>query len=78
MSKLQRWLGSAGAGNGAPSSLTTTHRQAFLMVEPRGLLAVDREAVTAEQDVQPSVAEPSVLLRQLTQARPQVAIICPA
>jgi hypothetical protein len=31
----------------------------------------------AQQDVQPSIAEPAALVRQLSQTRPQVAIIRP-
>ena len=37
---------------------------AILTVEPLGLLAVDRDALPAKQDVQPSIAEPPALLRQ--------------
>jgi len=54
------------------------NRQPFLAVDPLGLLAVDHDAVPAKQDVQSPVAEPPALLRQLTQTRPQVAIIIPA
>jgi len=55
--------------------LAASDRQPFLAVEPLGLLAVDHNAVAAEQDVWPSIAEPSALLRQFAQPRPQVAII---
>ena len=40
-------------------------RQTLLTEEPLGFLAVDRDAVTTQQDVQPSVTEPPALLRQL-------------
>ncbi len=63
--------------NRAPSSLPARDCQPFLAVEPLDLLAVDRDAVPAQQDVQTPMAEPPALLRQLTQTRPQVAIICP-
>lgn len=48
-----------------------------LTVEPLGLLAIDRDAIPAQQDVQPPIAEPSALLRQFVQPRPQAAIIRP-
>ena len=38
---------------------------------------VDRDAVAPQQDVQPPIAEPPALLRQLAQSRPQVVIIRP-
>jgi hypothetical protein len=50
---------------GATSVLPTTHRQTLFAVEPLGLLAINRDAVAAKQDVQPSITEPPALLRQL-------------
>ena len=50
----------------ALASLPAPDRQPLLAVEPLGLLAVDRDAVPAKQDVEPPVAEPPTLLRQLT------------
>jgi hypothetical protein len=61
--------------NGTPSSLSTPDRQSLLTIEPLDLLAVDRDAIPAEQDVQPHIAEPSALPHQFTKPRPQVAII---
>lgn len=61
--------------DGASSSLPAAHRQPFLPIEPLRLFAVDGDAVPAEQDMQAAIAEPPTLLRQLTQPRPQVAII---
>ena len=72
-SRLQRWFGQRQhrrrrpRANGAPSSLPAPDRQPLLAVEPLGLLAVDRDAVPAKQDVQASIAEPPALLRQLAQ-----------
>jgi len=51
--------------NGAPSALPAPDRQPFFAIEPLSPLAVDRDAVAAEQDVQPPIAEPPALLRQL-------------
>src|SRR5512139_2024560 len=64
--------------DGAPSSLPATHRQPFLAIQPLRLLAVDGDTVPAKQDMQAAITEPPTLLRQLAQARPQVAIIRPA
>ena len=49
------------------AAASTLHRQAFLLVEVLGLLAVDHDAVSAQQDVQPAIAEPAPLLCQGTQ-----------
>ncbi len=64
--------------DGALASLPATYRQTLFAVKPLGLLAVDRDAVPAQQDVKPPIAEPPALLRRLAQSRPQVAIISPA
>jgi hypothetical protein len=64
--------------NGAtavPSS--SSDRQLLLAVEPLGLLAVDHHALPSQQDVQPTIAEPAALLRQLAQLRPKIGIIIP-
>ena len=53
--------------NGALSSLPATHCQTSLPVAPLGLLAVDRDAIPAQQDMQSSIAEPLTLPRQLAQ-----------
>jgi len=50
----------AGAGaDSAFTALASPHRQPFLTAEPLGLLAVDQYLVTAQQDMQPAVSEPS-------------------
>ena len=45
-SKLQRWLGMASTGAGV-LRLRSPDRQAFLLVEPLGLLAVDHDPLSA-------------------------------
>jgi len=83
-SRLQRWLSQGWHGDRrprsdcAPSALPSPDRQALLAVEPLRLLAVQRQTISAKQDVQPTVAEPPALAGQLAQAGPQVGIVGPA
>ena len=46
------------------AAASTPHRQAFLLVEVLGLLAVDHHPVPAQQDMQTAIAEPATLVGQ--------------
>src|SRR5690606_41331344 len=61
----------------APAAASTPHRQAFLLVEPLGLLAVDHHPLPAQQDMQTAIAEPATLVGQLPQLLSQTGIIVP-
>ena len=60
-----------GAGRLLPSP-PLAHRQAFLPVEPLGLLAVHDMAFSPEQNVQPKVTEPTAFGRPRPQALAQI------
>lgn len=49
--------------------------QAFLAIQTLGLLAVDRDAIRPQQDVQPATVEPAALMRQIAQPLSKHAII---
>jgi hypothetical protein len=60
--------------DGAPSPLPAPDRQPLLPVDPLRLLAVDRDAVPPQQDVQSAVAETASLAGQLAQTCPQILV----
>jgi hypothetical protein len=51
------------------------HCKPFLTVKPLRLLAVQRPALAAQQDMQAPIAEPPTLVRQFAQPRPQSGIV---
>ena len=57
----------------APAS--PTHCQTFLSVKPVKLLPIDVNSVTFDQDMQTTVAEPTMLTGQFAQALTQPGII---
>ena len=63
--------------NSATTVPSSSDRQLLLAVEPLGLLAVDHHALPPQQDMQPAIAEPAALLRQLAQLRPKIGVIIP-
>src|SRR5690606_9581839 len=60
------------------ATFAATHRQAFFAVKPLCLLAVDRDAVSAQQNVQPAIAKPTPLMRQFTKLLAKLRIITAA
>ena len=54
-----------------------SNRQAFLLVEPLGLLPVDHDPLPTQQDVQTAIAEPATLIGQLAQLLSQIGVIVP-
>src|SRR5690606_18045096 len=61
----------------APAAASSPDRQPFLTIEPLGLLAVDHNALPAQQDMQTAIAEPATLVGQLAQLLAQTSIIVP-
>jgi len=73
-------LGSARTGGGscancAFAALSAAHCQAFLAVKTLGLLAVDQDTVTPQQDMQAAIAKPAALPGQIAQLRSKPGII---
>src|ERR1700712_2366936 len=52
-------------------------RQLLFAIKPLRLLPVDHHALPPQQDMQPAIAEPPALLRELAQLRPKIGIIIP-
>ena len=75
----QRQNGSRRTGtNCAFALLTPPYDQALLAIQPLGHLAVDRDALTPQQDVQTTITEPAALLCQLAQNLLQHVVISTA
>jgi hypothetical protein len=57
------------------ASAALAHRQPLLLVEPVQLLAVQKDALPFQQNVQPAVTKAPTLRRQRTQSLPQTDVI---
>ncbi len=60
--------------HGAPPRPTLAHREAFFAVEPVDAVDPGRFAVLAQQDEQPSIAEPLPLIGEIAQLRPKFCV----
>ncbi len=75
--KCQHW-GRRSRADNASAAASPPHCQAFLLVEPLGLLAVDHHALPAQQNVQTVIAEPAPLVvGQIAQLVTQRSVIVP-
>ena len=75
--QCRNWSGCT-SPNRAFAPFAPPYGQAFLAAQPLRLLAVDRQPLAPQKDVQSAIAEPAALMRQFAQPLPQCAVVIPS